>query len=172
MGAAKSALLTALAFLLATTVSADVVVVDGANQPIVRYEKSYALLIGVADYTAGWRDLPSIPGELADVEAVLREQGFEVSKTLDPDGDTLSRTVKSFIDAHGYVEENRLLIYFAGHGYSRPVPNGIRGYLVPADAPRATKDLRGFLAKAVDMNDVVHWAKNSGFGVIPSWGLA
>ena len=42
------------------------------------YMGSYALLIGMSDYTAGWPRLPNVPREMDAVEEVLKDQGFEV----------------------------------------------------------------------------------------------
>ncbi len=42
------------------------------------YAGSYALLIGVSNYTNGWPDLESIPGDIDMVQGVLLEQGFNV----------------------------------------------------------------------------------------------
>ena len=55
-----------------------VVIADPSGQRVGLYEGSYALLIGISDYTAGWPDLGSVPGELDRVETVLKKQGFEV----------------------------------------------------------------------------------------------
>lgn len=38
---------------------------DRQGREVGWYDGSYALLIGVSDYTAGWPDLESVPGELA-----------------------------------------------------------------------------------------------------------
>ena len=49
---------------------------DNTGREIGFYKNSYALLIGVSDYTAGWPDLESIPGELHAVENVLKKFGL------------------------------------------------------------------------------------------------
>ncbi len=72
------------------------------------YGGSYALLIGVSDYTAGWPDLGAIPGELAEVESLLKAKGFVVEKHMNPNSENLSRIFEKFIDKYGYDTENRL----------------------------------------------------------------
>ena len=134
-------------------------ILDGTGTSVLRYEGSYALLIGVSDYTEGWQDLTSVPGELEQVEAVLVEHGFEVTKVLDPTEQELRDAFESFIDEYGYVAGHRLLVYYAGHGYSRKLGKGVRGYLVPADAPGPAVDRQGFLGKSVPMVDVGTWAR-------------
>ncbi len=121
------------------------------------YAESHALLIGVDDYTAGWDDLESIPGELEAVRKALETAGFEVEQVRNPDGDALAAAFKRFIDEHGYNPDSRLLFFFSGHGYSRR--DGSRGYLVPADAPDPSVDERGFLRKALPMEQILAWAR-------------
>ena len=41
------------------------------------YKASYALVIGVSDYTNGWSDLDEIPKELDQVEQALLANGFD-----------------------------------------------------------------------------------------------
>jgi len=130
---------------------------DSQGHKVGGYDGSYALLIGVSDYTAGWKSLKSIPGELDKVEAMLRRQGFVVQKSLDPNGETLERTIGDFIKHYGYEKGNRLLFYYSGHGYTRD--NGAKGYLVPTDAPNPQKDEKGFLRKALDMNQILAWSR-------------
>ena len=141
---------------------ADVAIVDASGQTVASYSASYALVIGVSDYTAGWKDLPSIPGEMERVVGALEGQGFSVERLLNPDEDRLRNAIDTFVDTHGYAPDNRLLIFFAGHGYSREADGEQRGYLVPADAPvpaHTRKSVESFLAKAVPMLDVVGWAR-------------
>jgi len=122
-----------------------------------KYSASYALLIGVSDYTAGWADLRSIPGELKQVEAVLKEQGFKVFLHLNPNSRQLKKLFEDFVAQYGYIPGNRLLFFFSGHGHTRK--NGDKGYIVPADAPKPEQDEFGFLTKAVSMTDILAWAR-------------
>jgi hypothetical protein len=128
------------------------------EEKIVLYEKSYALLVGVSRYNAGWPQLESIPGEIDLVRDFFQEHGFEVTTVMDPDGATLRKSFKEFINAYGLEKENRLLFFFSGHGYTRN--NGKKGYLVPTDAPDPGIDLTGFLKKSLGMNQVLSWARD------------
>ncbi|MBW2709652.1 MAG: PEGA domain-containing protein, partial [Deltaproteobacteria bacterium] len=134
-----------------------VVIADSSGQRVGLYEGSYALLIGISDYTAGWPDLGSVPGELDRVETVLKKQGFEVIRVMNPDSRGLNRAYKDFIDRYGYNPGNRLLFFFSGHGHTRK--GGAKGYLVPADAPNPRRDERGFLRKALPMNMILAWSR-------------
>lgn len=121
------------------------------------YKESHALLIGVSDYTNGWPDLEGIPAELLEIEKSLRRHGFKVTKVINPNNRDLQRAYENFIDQYGYDDENRLLFFFSGHGYSRK--NGKKGYLVPTDAPDPRKDMKGFLRKALNMSRILNWSR-------------
>lgn len=129
----------------------------GVKQNVALYQGSYALLIGVSDYTAGWPDLESIPSELKEVAAKLEQQGFIVITVKNPSSSELSRSIEEFIDLYGFDTHNRLLMFFSGHGYSRD--NGSKGYLVPSDAPDPREDEKGFLRKAINMSQILSWAR-------------
>lgn len=122
------------------------------------YQGSYALLIGVSNYTGGWPSLGSIPAELESVERLLLEAGFMVEKHMDPDHKRLPQLFETFIDRYGYNPENRLLFFYSGHGHSRK--NGSKGYLVPTDAPNPVVDDVGFVQKAVGMHQILSWARD------------
>jgi len=121
------------------------------------YSASYALLIGVSDYTAGWSDLGSVPRELEQVKAVLKKQGFEVFLHLNPNSRQLKNLFEDFVGQYGYIPGNRLLFFFSGHGHTRK--DGEKGYIVPADTPKSEQDEIGFLTKAVSMTDILAWAR-------------
>ncbi len=143
--------------LYASTRGLSVDIRDRSGKQVGMYAKSHALLIGVSDYTAGWPDLQTIPAELSKVELILKKQGFNVVKVIDPDSNKLQKTFKNFIDKYGYNENDRLLFFFSGHGYSRK--NGKKGYLVPTDAPNPEKDKKGFLRKALNMSQIITWSR-------------
>jgi uncharacterized caspase-like protein len=53
---------------------------------------------------------------------------------MNPDSAALKRAFTDFINSHGLEEDNRLLFFFSGHGHTRK-KNGLKGYLVPVNAP-------------------------------------
>ena len=130
---------------------------DTSGNEIPMYEGSYALLIGVSDYTAGWPDLRNISSELDRVEKTLRRQGFQITRIMNPDSKALTTAFEEFIDQHGFDVNNRLLFFFSGHGHTRN--DGEKGYLVPSDAPHPIKDERGFLQKALPMAQILSWSR-------------
>ncbi|MGD8448868.1 MAG: caspase family protein, partial [Desulfobacterales bacterium] len=99
---------------------------DSSGRQIGLYKGSYALVFGVSDYTAGWPKLPSVVEETKLVQIALENAGFIVRRVLNPNEEILKREFEQFIDRYGYERDNRLLVFFSGHGYSRR--KGAKGY--------------------------------------------
>ncbi|KHD06603.1 hypothetical protein PN36_11215 [Candidatus Thiomargarita nelsonii] len=119
------------------------------------YSGSYALLIGESDYTNGWQDLRSIPGELKQVEILLKSKGFHVEKSLNLNSRQLKDRFNTFINDYGFDKNNRLLFFYSGHGETY----NDTGYLVPTDAPTLGADEKGFWRKALRMNEILTMAR-------------
>lgn len=133
---------------------------DENGQPVTLYEESYALLIGISDYSGGWSDLLGVQEDIEAVETALQAQGFEVIVEENPDRQQLDRAFMDFITAYGQQPENRLVFYFAGHGHTETLSYGDEmGYIVPADAPNPESDLVGFQANALDMQMIEVYAR-------------
>lgn len=143
--------------LFAQTRSLEVVTKKKEDSFAIPYKNSYALLIGVSKYTNGWPTLDSIPNELQALKKTLVTHGFNVQIVLNPKGDQLFRSYESFIDKYGYEPNNRLLFLYSGHGYTSN--NGKKAYLVPADAPNPTIDLRDFKRHAMNMGRLITLAR-------------
>lgn len=126
---------------------------DG-DEPISLYRASHALLIGASRYSV-WSELPSIPNELDSVESALTDSGFNVERLIDPDSRELKQGIVDFINNYGYEPENRLVIYFSGHGHT--VRD--KGFLLPVDIP-LPDDRQNFRRKALPMTQMLAWAKD------------
>ena len=147
--------------LQAATTRGIQVVKDQQGEQVCLYKESHALLIGVSDYTAGWADLNGVKKDIPRVKAALSKRGFNVVTVMNPTKSELENAIASFISNYGRHEDNRLLIYYSGHGYTLTKKwGGEMGYIVPADAPDPARDKNGFMDKAVDMVKVEGWAKN------------
>ena len=124
------------------------------------YKGSYALVIGASDYQDNsWGDLRSVREDVAAVRKALGEKGFLVKTLLDPTSDTLIDQINDFIDQYGYEQDNRLLFYYAGHGYTQERNGRVFGYLVPVDAPKPYDNERVFFQKSIKMEQILSWAK-------------
>ncbi len=133
---------------------------DSSGQEIDLYKGSYALVIGVSNYTNGWHKLEGVKQDIAELGEVLIRQGFYVVVVEDPTRDQLLDSFSDFINRYGLNPDNRLLFYFSGHGYTaKQSYGGEMGYIVPVDAPNPDKDFRGFLQKAIDMEQIEVFAK-------------
>lgn len=96
------------------------------------YDASYALVIGIDDYTNGW---PRLSNAVSDAERVadeLRKKGFEVMFLKNLKSRELEDAFEKFFVFKGQDPDARLFAWFAGHGHT--MDN--EGYIVPADAPR------------------------------------
>jgi hypothetical protein len=126
------------------------------------YKASYALVIGVSDYTNGWQSLPGVKSDVKAVSSSLKEQNFEVTEVVNPKRAELSAAIEKFINDYGYEYENRLLIYYAGHGHTQKSGAGYeQGFIVPTDAPspKAGNEI-DFRRSAVSMDTIERYAQD------------
>ena len=85
------------------------------------YEESNALIIAAHDYSnAYWRDLPGVRADLAAVQAALDDQDFYVEVLENPTSGNFDEKIKAFIRRHAQKKKSRLVLYYAGHGYTSP----------------------------------------------------
>lgn len=120
--------------------------VDGPSE---RFGKSLAVVIGIDTYGAGISPLRSAVADArAIAEALERDHGFEIWCLLDDDAQLsqLLTLLREKLPA-ALGPQDRLLIYFAGHGIALDGNAGPAGYLVPARARRS--DREGFLPMCV-----------------------
>lgn len=107
---------------------------------------SQALIIGNSAYADGaWSPLAGVTADVAAVRTALETHGFAVTVAMDQTKAALIETIDGFVAEHGADPAGRVIIYYAGHGYTRGGAQGV-GYLVPVDAPLPTD--RQFTAKA------------------------
>jgi formylglycine-generating enzyme required for sulfatase activity len=130
------------------------------GESIELYKNSYALVIGNGNYKKGWDILPGAIRDAREVAAALRRNGFEVILKTDLTRDAFDRALGEFVRKHGKEEDNRLLLYYAGHGYTEKMATDEElGYLVMIDAPAPEKDPVGFSLASVDMQSLITQAK-------------
>jgi formylglycine-generating enzyme required for sulfatase activity len=116
------------------------------DQKVTFYRKSKALVIGMDHYSGGWPQLSNGIKDAEEVAKALTAQGFEVTLKKDLKSEELDRTLKDFFVGEGADVDTRLLLWFAGHGYT------VRdeGYIVPVDAPSPKVDA-DFREKAISL---------------------
>jgi len=129
------------------------------------YDESHALVIGVSHYTNGWPSLSGVIRDLTEVSAVLKNHGFQVEILTNPARVDFDQALRKFIANWGQAENNRLLIYFAGHGHTLKTIDGRQlGYLVPSDAPLPGKEISAFKEKSIGLSDLEIRALHRGIG--------
>ncbi len=104
--------------------------------------KSWAVVIGINEYEKVPRLTYAVPDATA-VAALLERQGFQVTTLYDEQA--TQRAIRSQLGnvlAKKVQSEDRVIIYYAGHGEEEKLTGGKRmGYLVPVDGER--QDLAG-----------------------------
>jgi hypothetical protein len=132
---------------------------DRSGGSLFGYKESHALVIWAAAYRDPfWKKLNNISMEVQPVVSALKAQGFQVTVVANPNSQQLTGSIDQFIQSHGFQPDNRLLIYYAGHGWTRKTNYG---YLVPIDAPDASTvegDLK-FARMALSMEQILSWSK-------------
>lgn len=122
------------------------------------YAESHALVIGVSDYKY-WRKLDGVKQDVKEVSAVLKRHGFNVTLVENPTSEQLNQALENFRQSAGLTAENRLLIYFAGHGHTlKTKDKRERGFIVPADAQLPDKGEEAFVSKAISMDKIENLA--------------
>ena len=117
------------------------------------YKDSYALVIGNGAYPVknGWNPLPGAVKDVKEVAEVLESQGFNVTLKIDVTESEFDKTFSDFIYKSGKDRDNRLLFYYAGHGYTTKSATGEDlGYLVMLDTPHPENEAE-FDLYSVDM---------------------
>ena len=124
------------------------------------YRDSYALVIGNSNYSNGWEPIPGAIRDVNEVATALEKHGFTVSLKTDLTKEKFSRALSEFSLKYGRDKDNRLLFYYAGHGFTQQMATGEElGYLVMVNAPLPEADLIGFSLSSVDMQSLITQAK-------------
>lgn len=100
--------------------------------------QGHALLIGVSRYdNAAWPTLTSVPGDIAELAAGLRPHFATVETLQDATADEIRARLRAFMTGAWNRPNERLLIYYAGHGFTDFNPNSRvdNGYLTGRDTP-------------------------------------
>src|SRR5688572_492921 len=117
------------------------------------FNKSYALLLGVSDYKY-MNKLSLVNDDLNKMQKFLLSLGFHVVRVQNE-----KLTVANVRSPQDYFANkinlnDRLLVYFAGHGVHRVERGRERGYLALINAPKSGDVSPG---DAISMDDFVTW---------------
>ena len=121
------------------------------------FNKSYAIVIGLSDYSGEWAPLESPYYDALKVRDYLIDKaGFDYVVTL-----TNREATKDAINK--YMEEtlpdmigdkDRFLFYYSGHGTQRELGDRVRGYLPTLDSGKQT------WGDMISMDDIERWDEN------------
>lgn len=134
---------------------------DKSGKDVILYENSHALIIGNSTYKDGsWGNLPGVSSDVDAVSDILCRHGFQVEVAENLTSKNFEARIKKFINDHGKRPNNRILIYYAGHGYRQKSAGDNRhiGYVVPTDAPSPKRF--EFVNFAVSMDTIENYAKD------------
>ncbi len=104
------------------------------------YEKSYALVVGIDDYrNSGWESLGYAVKDASAMAAFLEGQDFEVTTLYNRQAtrDNILSAMQNNI-ARKIGPGDRVVVFFAGHGYTEQVGGEEWGYIVPYGATKNT----------------------------------
>jgi hypothetical protein len=110
-----------------------------------RKGKDYALLVATDKYTRGWQRLRN---PVDDARAIAKEledtYGFEKPQVLEnPGQEEILGTLRRYIEAKNYHDDDQLFIFFAGHGaYDNTTDEG---YVVASDSILRQKEKQSYL---------------------------
>ncbi|PIE69304.1 MAG: hypothetical protein CSA21_02515 [Deltaproteobacteria bacterium] len=123
------------------------------------YNKSAALVIGNGHYKHGWSRLPGALEDVDEVAAALKKHGFAVTLKKDLTRSEFDQVLLNFIAKYGRDANNRLLVYYSGHGHTEDLPTGGQaGYLVMVDA-KPPRDMVGFSMGSVPMESLLRHSR-------------
>ena len=119
------------------------------------YKKSYALVVGISNYTGGYKSLPTEKDAERMRKYLLDEAGFDYVHVVTDDKVSAARINTIMLDElRPRIDENdRFLFYWSGHGIDEPTGDGkgMVGFLPMADSEK------GALGSMINMGDIARW---------------
>ncbi len=129
----------------------------------VLQRRGHALLIGASHYTRGWDKLASVRDDLQALKAGLAPY-FETVETLqDPTVSQLRDGMREFLLGKWNMPDERLLIYYAGHGFTdfNQASRENNGYITGSDTPRYDLNPGKAIEKAVPFTEIDSWNRQT-----------
>lgn len=98
------------------------------------YQKSYALVVGINDYKApALTDLTYARKDAESMAAYLHGEGFAVTPLFDAQATKAAIIAKMLNFARLANTDDRILVFFSGHGYTERFGRRDYGYIIPYD---------------------------------------
>ncbi len=120
--------------------------------------KSFAIVIGISDYSNGWPQLEAPWYDARHVRDFLIKSGFDYVVTLTNKSASRDKIQHYMEDVfpNKVGDDDRFLFYFSGHGAQRALFSSKEGYL-----PMIDSTLDGW-STMISMNDIEEWSKDIG----------
>ncbi len=119
---------------LTLAVAGLLAVASGAPAQLPPFENSYALIIAVRQYQSPkFKVLDSATKDANAVSSFLRAQGFQILPLYDQRATKVGIISEMQRLARRVGKRDRVLVYFAGHGYTETFGELDYGYIVPYD---------------------------------------
>lgn len=139
----------AFIFLICSSVfAADRAVISGQGVTDITvsdlFTTSTAYVAGVSVYGKGWPALPGVKSDVDEVSSSLEKAGFEVIKEEDQTKGEFVSGFESFLSKYASDPKSRVLVYFAGHGYTTSENGRKEGYIVLKNAGDPVKNSEAF----------------------------
>ncbi|MEM7104105.1 MAG: caspase family protein [Bacteroidota bacterium] len=109
------------------------------NKITLPFSESHAFIIGINNYRHGISVLKSAVKDARDMAELLRDtHGYKVHLTIDATKDDMYKVFEKMKTV--VKPKDRVIFYFAGHGYASDSETDPEGFLIPADASKATRN--------------------------------
>jgi formylglycine-generating enzyme required for sulfatase activity len=139
-------------------VAESISVETARGENISLYQDYHALVLGVSKY----EKRPALPHAVEDareLSSFLQRMGFKVTLLIDPTSRQLKRALSDLGTGPGREPERGIVVYYAGHGETQPMPDGTRvGWIIPRDCPQFQKDPAGFFNLAISIKDIATYS--------------
>lgn len=119
------------------------------------YRKSWAVVIGINSYEK-WPGLEYAVNDAKSVESHLADLGFDEIITL-MDGEATKNNITQVLGdklPRQVHKEDRVLIFFAGHGQTEDIGGHQYGYIIPVDG-----EMKNYYSSAISMAQVREFSK-------------
>jgi uncharacterized caspase-like protein len=122
--------------------------------------RGHALLIANATYRdSRWPRLDDVPLQVTALQKGLKDHFDTVEVVQDFETEALRQKINGFLRHHGNDGNARLLIYYAGHGYTELIAqrNSYRGYITGIDTPAidtSKPDYNAARLRAISMTEI------------------
>ena len=118
------------------------------------YQKSYALIISISDYTGGYDPLPTHDDAIRMRDYLLHEAGFDYVRVITEDEVSEQKLDEVILGdlRHRIKNKDRFLFYWSGHGIDvKTADGGTEGFLPLVTSPKQA------IETMVNMGDIRRW---------------